>query len=75
MSSFFASLVSSDDKTVCAIACCGVLGFVSLIAFGAYALWQDPHSFDAIKQAGGLAGILGAMGGARRLRDGPGAPQ
>lgn len=71
MGSFFASLVSSDDKTVCVIACCGVLGVLSLIAFGAYATWQTPASFSPISHATGLASLLGAIGGARRLRDGP----
>lgn len=69
-----ASLFSSDDRSVCVIAVCGVMLCLSMIAFAAYAVVMHPETFSLAGYAAGGTSLLGGIGAARRLRDGSPPP-
>lgn len=71
MLSWLASLVSRDDVEVDSIVLSGLLAVVAMVVMTAYSLWITPANYSPITFGTGAASVMGAMGAARRLRDGP----
>ena len=67
---FLEALIHSDDRSVDSVIVGGLLALVVLCGLAVYdAIWLG-HAFAPLNFATGAGALLGAMGGAKRLRDG-----
>lgn len=65
-------LFSASPAAIDELVVLGVLGMVWYCALGLYAVLVEHQPFSPLTYASGIATVLGALGGAKRWRDGPG---
>ena len=64
------ALTARDNTTWDALPIFGCLGLVMFIVFTGAALWLDHTSWNPLTYGTGFGGLLAAVGGSIRLRDG-----
>lgn len=69
---FFASLVSATDGQVDSIIVGGIIALLVLCGLSTWNVVELHNAFGPLDFATGCGAILGAIGGGKRLRDGPG---
>jgi hypothetical protein len=71
MYGFIHTLLSHDESSIDSLHAAGVVAMFAMIAICAYDTYKMPSNFSCIAFGTGAASIIAAVGGGRRLRDGP----
>lgn len=71
MLDFIHAILSRDEAVVDSILVTAALATLALIFFTGWALYLDKTTWSPVGFGTAACGIIGAMGGAKRLRDGP----
>lgn len=75
MIAWFWKLLASQEVDADSLIVGALVALLGLLAFTGYATWMDSHTFSPAQYGLAVASILGALGGARRLRDGISQPE
>lgn len=68
---FFAKLLSKVDAEIDTLHALGLMSMLGLIGHQTYALIVSPLNYSPVGFCTGAASLIAAIGGGRRLRDGP----
>lgn len=70
MLDFLAKLLASRNREVDTIHVAGMMSLVAAIGTTIYSTIESPMNYSPVAFCTGLATVIGAIGGGRRLRDG-----